>query len=86
MSQCPALGHLFKLIEFESSPFKIAKQGPQYLQEILKAFPNLQEYEQLIQKTLAVRILQKSKSFYTTLQFKTLASQLKFFGSWEKIE
>jgi hypothetical protein len=30
--------------------------------------------------------LQKSKAFYTSLTFKTLVSQLQFFGPWEKIE
>lgn len=33
-----------------------------------------------------MRILQKSKAFYKTITFKTLLSQLQFFGSWEKIE
>lgn len=86
MPSCPSLGSLFKLIEFEDSPFKIAKQGPDFLQKTLDMFPDLASYSPLIKRTLAVRILQKSKAFYTTLAFKTLANQLKFFGSWEKIE
>jgi hypothetical protein len=52
----------------------------------LATFPDLESYGPLIKKTLAVRILQKSKAFYTTLTFKTLTEQLKFFGKWEKIE
>jgi hypothetical protein len=84
--QCPQLGGLFKLVEFEESPFKIAKQGPQLLEAVIEAFPSLSEYRALIQRILAVRILQKSKAFYTTLNFKTIESQLKFFGTWEKIE
>jgi len=40
----------------------------------------------MIKRTLAVRIIQKSKAFYTTITFKTLLSQLAFFGTWEKIE
>ncbi len=31
VSGCPSIGLLFKLIEFEDSPFTIAKQGPLYL-------------------------------------------------------
>lgn len=52
----------------------------------MKAFEELSDYLPLIQRTLAVKILQKSKAFYTTLNFSTLANQLKFFGSWEEIE
>jgi hypothetical protein len=74
------------LIEFEDSPFKIAKLGPVYLAKTLETFPDLAHYSSLIKRTLAVRILQKSKAFYTTLKFKTLASQLQFYGSWEMIE
>lgn len=77
---------LFKLIEEESSPFKIAKLGPDLLKKTLSAFKELADYSPLIHRTLAVRILQKSKAFYTTLNFKTLANQLKFYGSWEDIE
>jgi len=67
MPNCPALGNLFKLIEFEESPFKIAKNGPDYLAQVLKTFPDLEDYSSLIKRILAVRILQKSKAFYTTL-------------------
>lgn len=57
-----------------------------YLEQTLKTHPELESYGNLIKRTLAVRILQKSKAFYNTLTFKTLVSQLHFFGSWEKIE
>ena len=83
---CPSIGQLFKLIEFEESPFKIAKQGPELLKQTLETFPELKSYDSLIKRTLAVRIIQKSKAFYTTITFGTLMTQLEFFGSWEKIQ
>ena len=86
ITQCPQLAALFKLVEFEESPFKIAKQGPQLLEAVIENFPSMSDYRALIQRILAVRILQKSKAFYTTLNFKTMQTQLKFFGAWEKIE
>lgn len=83
---CPSVASLFKLIEFEDSPFKIAKQGPEYIAKTLEVYPELSNYSPLLKRTLAVRILQKSKAFYKTLTFDTLKTQLKFFGTWEKIE
>lgn len=74
------------MIEFEESPFKIAQQGPEFLAKTLETYPDLSSYNPLIKRTLAVRILQKSKAFYKTITFKTLLSQLQFFGTWEKIE
>lgn len=40
----------------------------------------------LIKRTLAIRILQKSKAFYTTIKFDSLAKQLAFYGDWKQIE
>ena len=40
----------------------------------------------MARRTLAVRVLQKSKHFYTNLNFDTLNKHLSFFGSWDKIE
>lgn len=37
-------------------------------------------------RTLAVRVLQKCKNFYTNVNFDTLIRHLAFFGTWEKIE
>lgn len=72
MPGCPSIGQLFKLIEFEESPFKIAEQGPELLKQTLETFPELKSYDSLIKRTLAVRIIQKSKAFYTTITFGTL--------------
>lgn len=80
---CPAVASLFKLIEFESSPFAIAKQGPALLKTIIEAFPKLDSYVPLIKRTLAIRILQKSKAFYTTIKFDSLIKQLAFYGDWK---
>ena len=57
VSGCPSIGHLFKLIEFEESPFKIAKQGPEFLAKTLETLPELKSYDSLIKRTLAVRII-----------------------------
>jgi hypothetical protein len=48
--------------------------------------PELADFGVLIKRTLAVRILQKSKAFYNNLTFATLQKQLDFFGTWEQIE
>jgi len=42
------LSALFKLIEEESSPFKIAKLGPALLEKTLSAFKELADYLPLI--------------------------------------
>lgn len=83
---CPAIGHLFKLVEFEESPFKIAKDGAEYLNQIINTYPSFVSFVPLIKQTLAVRILQKSKAFYNNLTFSTLQKTLEFFGNWEQIE
>ena len=82
----PEIKTLFDLIESEESPFKISKDGSAALASALAKNPALAKYEQFIKKTLAIRILQKSKNFFTNIRFKALEKQLAFFGSWEKIE
>lgn len=77
---------LFKLIESEDSPFRISKQGSEALTKAIEVMPNLEKYEPLIKKTLAIRILQKCKGFYTTIKFKSLEKLLSFFGNWDEIE
>jgi len=37
-------------------------------------------------RTLAIRVLQKCKNFYTNTNFKTLAKHLGFYGSWGECE
>lgn len=37
-------------------------------------------------RTLAIRVLQKCKNFYTNTNFKTLNKHLGFYGSWAEIE
>ena len=48
--------------------------------------PALAKYQEHIKKTMAIRILQKSKNFYTNIKFKAMTKQLAFFGSWDRIE
>jgi len=48
--------------------------------------PNLQKYAPHIEKTLAIRILQKSKNFFTNVKFNSLIKMLNFYGDWDKIE
>ena len=86
VSGCPHISTLFKLIEQEESPFKISKLGSLNLTKAIEQFPELKEYEPLVQRTLAVRVLQKCKNFYTNINFETLKTHLAFYGSWEKIE
>lgn len=86
VDNCQAITTLFKLTENEDSPFKIAKQGPLAVAEIMQAFPSLSHYEPFIKKTLAVRILQKCKNFYTNIKIKTLEKFLAFYGSTTDIE
>jgi len=54
---CPEIGQLFKLVEFEESPFKIAKEGAEYLKKIVDTYPTFAAFVPLIKHTLAVRIL-----------------------------
>lgn len=55
---CPEIATLFKLIEQEESPFAISKQGPAALKKAIEVFPQeLSQYEDLVKKTLAIRIL-----------------------------
>ena len=82
----PHVAELFKLIESESSPFRISKQGSGALSAAIEIMPSLEKYAPLIKKTLAIRILQKSKGFYTSIKFKSLEKLLSFFGSWDEIE
>ena len=48
--------------------------------------PSLEKYGKLIRKTLAIRILQKCKGFYTTVKFKSLQKLLQFYGDWNEIQ
>ena len=80
------MSELFKLIESEESPFRISKQGSESLTKAIETMDSLEKYEKLIKKTLAIRILQKSKGFYTNIKFKSLEKLLSFYGSWDDIE
>ena len=48
--------------------------------------PNLAKYVPFIEKTLAIRIIQKCKNFFTNVKFASLSKMLSFFGDWHKIE
>lgn len=48
--------------------------------------PNLSKYSTQIEKTLAIRILQKCKNFFTNVRFTSLTKMMSFFGDWDKIE
>ena len=48
--------------------------------------PNLAKYAPFIEKTLAIRILQKCKNFFTNVKFASLSKMMNFFGDWDKIE
>jgi hypothetical protein len=48
--------------------------------------PNLEKYAPFIKKTLAIRILQKCKNFFTNIKFASLSKMLSFYGDWDKIE
>ena len=74
------------MLQREDSPFTISKAGPEALKDLVEALPHLSKYEPFIKKTLAVRILQKSKNFYTKMKFANISKQLAFFGDWDKIE
>ena len=53
----PWVAALFKLVEFEESPFKISQQGSESLGKAIELMPNLEKYKPFIEKTLAIRIL-----------------------------
>ena len=82
----PYIATLFKLVEFEESPFKICQQGSEALSKAIEVMPNLQKYAPFIEKTLAIRILQKCKNFFTNIKFASLSKMLTFFGDWDKVE
>ena len=50
--------------------------------------PNLTKYAPFIEKTLAIRILQKCKNFFTNIKFASVMKMLNFFGGgrWDKTE
>jgi len=48
--------------------------------------PRLEKYSTFIKKTLAIRMLQKSKNFFTNIKFASLEKMLDFFGNWDMIE
>ena len=82
----PHVAALFKLVEFEESPFKISQLGSDALTKACEVMPNLEKYAPFIKKTLAIRILQKCKNFFTNVRFNSLSKMLSFFGDWGKIE
>ena len=86
VSNNPEVKTLFELIEVEESPFRMSKEGSATIASALQKNPALAKYETGIKKSLAIRILQKSKNFYTNVRFKALTKQLAFYGSWDKIE
>ena len=86
MAGNPAISQLFKLIESENSPFTICNQGCAALEQAIKVMPRLEMYQQFIKKTLAIRMLQKSKNFFTNIKFDSLTKMLSFFGGWDMIE
>jgi len=59
------IANLFNLIENEESPFTISKKGKEALDAAVKKTPSLSSYANFLRKTLSVRILQKSKNYYT---------------------
>jgi len=67
---------LFNLIENEQSPFSISKQGNAALDAAVEKTPSLGKYAEFLRKTLSVRILQKSKNYYSQQKFKTLEKLL----------
>ena len=48
--------------------------------------PVLAKYAANIEKTLAIRVLQKCKNFFTNVKFASLTKMLRFYGEWDKIE
>lgn len=82
----PHVATLFKLVESEESPFKISQQGSESLRLAIEAMPNLGKYSGNIEKTLAIRVLQKCKNFFTNVKFASLSKMLNFYGEWDKIE
>ena len=82
----PYVATLFKLVEFEESPFTISKQGSEALNKACEVMPNLEKYKPFIEKTLAIRIIQKCKNFFTNVKFASLNKMLAFYGNWDKIE
>lgn len=82
----PYIANLYKLVEFEESPFKISQLGSDALKKAIEIMPNLEKYQPFIEKTLAIRIIQKCKNFFTNVKFATLEKMLAFYGDWDKIE
>mmetsp|Transcript_26161 Transcript_26161/g.32706 ORF Transcript_26161/g.32706 Transcript_26161/m.32706 type:complete len:455 (+) Transcript_26161:453-1817(+) len=82
----PNVATLYKLVEFEESPFKISQLGSEALRKACEVMPNLSKYAPFIEKTLAIRILQKCKNFFTNVKFASLSKMMSFFGDWDKIE
>jgi hypothetical protein len=82
----PYISQLFKIIEQEDSPFTISSAGRVALEKAIECMPELEKYAAYIKKTLAIRMLQKSKNFFTNIRFASLTKMLHFYGEWDKIE
>jgi len=82
----PHINILFKIIEEENSPFTISSAGRNALEKSIECMPLLEKYSLYIKKTLAIRMLQKSKNFFTNIKFASLTKMLSFYGEWDKIE
>lgn len=64
----------------------MSKEGSAAITKAIQNNPALKKYEHCIKKILAIRILEKSKNFFTNVRFAALTKQLSFYGTWDKIE
>lgn len=68
---------LFELVEHEQSPYVIAKSAKAAL-DLLAKDEKLSKYGAFVAKSLAVRVLQKCKNFYSTMYISKLIKLLAF--------
>lgn len=71
------IAKLFELVEHEQSPFAIAKSAKAAL-DLLAKDKNLAKYGAFVARSLAVRVLQKCKNFYSTMYIDKLKKLLAF--------
>jgi hypothetical protein len=77
---------LYRLMEEEKVPFKISKTGFALIKKICASNPEFGKYEALLTNTLAIRVLQKLRNYYTSLKLTNLYKHFSEFCNEKEVE
>jgi len=76
---------LYELIEVEQSPFTISKECGPLLDRCLPGDMQ-KKYKHFLLKTLAVRVIQKCKTYFKSMKLDYLTQLLAFYGGKDHVE